>query len=283
MFEPTFMQMALLASVATGMSLGMLGVYLAVRRVVFFGLVLASAATLGAAIAETLGWPPVSLSVAAGIAAPAGLGEVGSSTRVSDESLMGWAYAAATAATVLILSQAAGGNVDTLHLLFGNVLAVETSHVVALLIQAAVVVSLHLLFWRRFLLVTFDAEAAKVAGVKTRWWSLTVNLLIGGVAAGAVHEIGALSTFALLTLPAMAALLVTASIRATFIVATSLGILVPSLALAASFYFDLPAGPACAAFLALSVAVAAVGSVYAEVRQPISQREQDPRARTAEF
>jgi zinc transport system permease protein len=283
MFEPTFMQMALLASVATGMSLGMLGVYLAVRRVVFFGLVLASAATLGAAVAETLGWPQVSLSVAAGIAAAAGLGEVGSSTRVSDESLMGWAYAAATAATVLILSQAAGGNVDTLHLLFGNVLAVETSHVVALLIQAAVVVSLHLLFWRRFLLVTFDAEAAKVAGVKTRWWSLTINLLTGGVAAGAVHEIGALSTFALLTLPAMAALLVTASIRATFIVATSLGILVPSLALAASFYFDLPAGPACAAFLALSVAVAAVGSVYAEVRQPISQREQDPRARTAEF
>ena len=49
MFEATFMQMALLASVATGTSLGILGVYLAVRRVVFFGLVLANAATLGAA------------------------------------------------------------------------------------------------------------------------------------------------------------------------------------------------------------------------------------------
>jgi ABC-type Mn2+/Zn2+ transport system permease subunit len=106
MFEPVFMQMALLASVATGMSLGMLGVYLAIRRVVFFGLVLANAATLGAAVAETLGWPPVTLSVAAGILVAAGLGEVGSSTRVSDESLMGWAYTAAAAATVLILSQA---------------------------------------------------------------------------------------------------------------------------------------------------------------------------------
>ena len=276
MFEPAFMQMALLGSLATGISLGILGVYLAIRRVVFFGLVLANAATLGAAVADSLGWPPVWLSVAAGIAAAAVLGEVGSSTRVSDESMMGWAYAAAASATVLILSQAAGGNVDALHLLFGNVLAIQTSHVIALLIQAAVVLSLHVLFWRRFLLVTFDAEAAKVAGVRTRWWSLTINLLIGGVGAGAVHEIGALSTFALLTLPAMAALLVTGSIRATFVVATGLGMLVPSLALAASFYFDLPAGPACAAFLALSVAVAAVGSKYREVGRPISRLVSEP-------
>ena len=281
MFESAFMQMALLASVATGISLGMLGVYLAIRRVVFFGLVLANAATLGAAIAETLGWPPVTLSVAAGIVVAAGLGEVGSSTRVSDESLMGWAYAAAAAATVLILSQAAAGSVDTLHLLFGNVLAIQTSHVIALLIEAAVVVVLHVLFWRRFLLVTFDAEAAKVAGVKTRWWSLAINLLIGAVGAGAVHEIGALSTFALLTLPAMAAIFVTASIRATFIVATALGVLVPSLALAASFYFDLPAGPACAAFLALSVAVAAIGSKITGARESLSPLAREPEARTA--
>ena len=55
----------------------------------------------------------------------------------------------------------------------------------------------------------------------------------------------------------MAALLAVSSIRATFMVAAALGALVPCLTLVASFYFDLPAGPACAALLALSVAVAA--------------------------
>jgi ABC-type Mn2+/Zn2+ transport system permease subunit len=166
-------------------------------------------------------------------------------------------------------------------LLFGNVLAIQTSHVIALLIEAAIVVLLNVLFWRRFLLVTFDAEAARVAGVKTRWWALALNLLIGGVAAGAVHEIGALSTFALLTLPAMAALLTTASIRATFIVATGLGVVVPSLALVASFYFDLPAGPACAAFLALSVVVAAIVSGYTGASKSLPGFERRPHARTA--
>ncbi|HEY7188572.1 MAG TPA: ATP-binding cassette domain-containing protein, partial [Vicinamibacterales bacterium] len=54
----------------------------------------------------------------------------------------------------------------------------------------------------------------------------------------------ALSTFALLALPAMAALWVTASIRTAFIVAACLGMAVPALALAGAFYLDLPAGPA---------------------------------------
>ena len=122
-----------------------------------------------------------------------------------------------------------------------------------------------------------------MSGVRTIWWSLAINLLIGGIAAGAVHEIGALSTFALLTLPAMAALLLTASIRATFIVATGLGAVIPALALAASFHFDLPVGPACAAFLALGVAIAAIRSRRGEAREPEGRLEQEPRARRAEF
>jgi zinc transport system permease protein len=268
--EP-FMQLALVASAATGLSLGLLGVYLVIRRVMFFGLVLANAVTLGAAVAEVAGWPPETLSLVAGILAAAALGEAGTARRVADESLMGWAYTAASAITVLMLSQSAGGSADTLHLLFGNVLAVDPSHVRLLVVVSAATIVAQALFSQRFLLVTFDAEAAKVAGVKTGWWSLALNLSIGAAAASAVHEIGALPTFALLSLPAMTALLVVSSIRATFIVAAALGALVPCLALAASFYFDLPAGPACAALLALSVAVAAV-SVRTNAREKSRQR-----------
>jgi ABC-type Mn2+/Zn2+ transport system permease subunit len=77
--------------------------------------------------------------------------------------------------------------------------------------------------------VTFDAEAARVAGVNTRLWSLGLNLAIGVAAAAAVREIGALSTFGLLTLPSMTAPLVTTSIRSAFVVAAGLGAAVPAL------------------------------------------------------
>jgi ABC-type Mn2+/Zn2+ transport system permease subunit len=263
MFELVFMRLALAASIATGVSLGVMGVYLVIRRVVFLGLVVANAATLGAALAQAAGWAPELTSLAVAVAAAVALGGVETSNRVSAESLMGWAYAAASSATVLILSWVAGGSSDTLHLLFGNVLAVQVSDVVELTIIAGGIGLVHVLFARRFLLVTFDPEAARVAGVNTRLWSLALNLAIGVAAATAVHAIGALSTFALLTLPAMAALLVTTSVWATFATAAALSIVLPCLALALSLYLDLPAGPASVALLALSVPLAALANVAA--------------------
>jgi ABC-type Mn2+/Zn2+ transport system permease subunit len=252
------MRVALVASIATGVSLGVMGVYLVIRRVVFLGLVVANAATLGAALGQAVGLAPQLLSLAAAVGAAVVLGRMEGSNRMSAESLMGWAYAAASSATVLLLSWVAGGSADTLHLLFGNVLAVQTDDVVALTIIALLIVSMQLLFGRRFLLVTFDPEAATVAGVNTRLWSLTRDLAIGVAAATAVQAIGALSTFALLTLPAVIALLTTRSVRATFATAAVLGVALPSLALAVSFYLDLPAGPAAVALLALAVPLAAV-------------------------
>ena len=258
MFEPVFMQLALVASIAAGVSLGVMGVYLVMRRVVFLGLVVANAATLGAALAQTLGWAPDVLPLIAAVGAAVTLGRVESSNRLPAESLMGWAYAAASSATVLLLSWGAGGSADTLHLLFGNVLAVQNTGVVALTMVALLVVSMQLLFGRRFLLVTFDPEAATVAGMNTRSWSVLLDSVIGVAAAAAVQAIGALSTFALLTLPAVAALLAARSVRATFATAAVLGVGLPSLALAASFYLDLPAGPASVALLAIGVPLAAL-------------------------
>jgi ABC-type Mn2+/Zn2+ transport system permease subunit len=122
-------------------------------------------------------------------------------------------------------------------------------------VVAAAVVAGQRIFMPRLLLVTFDPESAQIAGVNTRRWALALNLSIGVVASAAVHEIGALSTFALLSLPPMAALLVMGSIRSVFGLAAALGILVPAIALALSFRFDLPAGPTCVALLAAIVRV----------------------------
>jgi len=257
MFEPAFMRLALIAAVAMGASLGILGVYLVIRRVVFLGLVLANAATVGAAAAEVFHWTPEIASTGAAIVAALGLGLVQRPRRVPAESLTGWAYAAAASASVLILTAVAAPDADTLHMLFGNLLAVSGSHAAALAMVSLIIGLAHVLFSRRFLLVTFDAEAARVAGVNTRLWSLGLNLLVGVAAAAAVHEIGALLTFALFTLPAMAALLLTMSMRGTFITAAALGATMPCLGLAVSFYFDLPAGPASVALLSVSVLAAA--------------------------
>jgi ABC-type Mn2+/Zn2+ transport system permease subunit len=258
MFEQTFMRLALLAALATGSSLGLMGVYLVIRRVVFLGLVLANAATVGVAVAGLLHWSPEVCAMVATLTIALGLGALQSVRRVSAESVMGWAYAAASSATVLVLAGAAGADMDTLHLLYGNLLAVSPAHAAGLLLLAVAVGIIQLLFGRRFLLVTFDPEGARVAGVNTPLWSLFLNLLIGVAVAAAVHEIGVLLTFSLLTLAPTASLLATRSIRSAFVASMAIGVALACLGLVVSFYLDLPPGPAAVALLALGVPIAAV-------------------------
>jgi ABC-type Mn2+/Zn2+ transport system permease subunit len=258
MFELEFMRLALAASMATGVSLGVMGVYLVIRRVVFLGLVVANMATLGAAIAETLSWPTEIASLVAAVGAAVAFGGRPESIRMSGESLMGWAYAAASSLTVLVLAWVAGGSTDTLHLLYGNVLAVQRLEVVNLVIVAVAVLTTLAVFSRRFILVSFDPEAARVSGVWTRGWLLALGLAVGVTSATAVEAIGALSTFALLVLPSTIALLIAGSVRSTFVLAAVVGALAPSIGLAISFYLDLPAGPTSVALLAAGVPVSAL-------------------------
>ena len=68
-----------------------------------------------------------------------------------------------------------------MHLLFGNFLAVSTSHAAGLVLVALAIWLVHMLFRRRFLLVTFDPEGATVAGVNTSFWSMCLNLSIGSL------------------------------------------------------------------------------------------------------
>ena len=260
MFEAPFMRVALLASVAASLPLSVLGVYLVIRRVVFLGLVLANAATVGAAVAQVANWPPEIAAVIAAVATSFCLGALPAPRHVAAESVIGWAYAAATSLTVLILAGAARADADTLHLLYGNVLAVSRSHANGLIAVAIGVGLVHVLFGSRFLLVTFDAEAAQVAGVRTRLWSTSLNLSIGVAAAVTVHEIGALLTFALLTLPPMTALLIGRRIRTVFALSAFIGLGAVWLGLVAAFQFDLPPGPLSVALLALAVPVAGIAS-----------------------
>jgi zinc transport system permease protein len=85
-----------------------------------------------------------------------------------------------------------------------------------------------------------------------------LNLSIGVVAAVTVHEIGALLTFALLTLPPMAALLVARRIRTVFVISVLVGLGAVCLGLIAAFQLDLPPGPVSVALLALTVPVMGV-------------------------
>lgn len=257
MFELEFMRLAAVAGTAAALSLSVLGVYVVLKRVVFVGLTLANVATLGAAIALVLHLPIHAVAILGALAAAAALAGVSSPRRIPPESVVGWGFAAASGLTVLVLARAAG-DTDAMRLLFGNVLAITRGEAGLLATVAVLVVALHGLLAKRFVLVVFDPEMARAAGIATGVWTLVLYLTVGGATAAAVHETGALLAFSLLTLPAMAALLATRGLKTAFFVAATIAVTTTLGGLVLSFRWDLPTGPFTVVLLAAAVPVAAL-------------------------
>ncbi|MEW6337957.1 MAG: metal ABC transporter permease [Acidobacteriota bacterium] len=251
-----FMRLAAVAGVASALALSVLGVYVVLKRVVFVGLTLANVATLGAAAALALRMPIELTAIVASLAAAAALAASTASRRLPPESLIGWGFATASAVTILILSRTPG-DTDAMRLLFGNVLAISRAEAVMAVGVAGVVLATHLVFVKRFVLVVFDPDTARAAGIATGAWVLLLYLTIGAATAAAVHETGALLAFALLTLPAMAALLATRALRAAFVLAPAIAVACVLGGLILSFVWDLPTGPFTVALLAAAVPAAA--------------------------
>jgi ABC-type Mn2+/Zn2+ transport system permease subunit len=256
-FSLEFMRLAAVAGVASALALSVLGVYVVLKRVVFVGLTLANVATLGAAAALALRLPIELTAILASLAAAGALAASSSSRRLPAESVIGWGFATASAATVLILSRTAG-DTDAMRLLFGNVLAISRAEAALAVGVAATVLATHLAFVKRFVLVVFDPDTARAAGISTGAWTLLLYLTVGAATAAAVHETGALLAFALLTLPAMAALLATRALRAAFLLAPAIAVACVLGGLLLSFAWDLPTGPFTVALLAAAVPAAAV-------------------------
>ena len=250
-----FVRTAAVAGAAAAVGLGVLGVYVVLKRVVFVGLSLANLATLGAAVALILAWPLHLVAIVTALAGAAALALAVTPRRIPAESLVGWIFALSSAGTVLVLAKSSS-DADAMRLLFGNVLAINRFEAGLLVGIAGVVVAIHALFAKRFVLVVFDPETARAAGISTVGWTLLLYLTIGGTTAAAVHETGALLAFAFLTLPAMAALLVTRRLATAFLAAAAIAVAAALAGLALSFEWDLPTGPLTVALLAGSVAVA---------------------------
>jgi ABC-type Mn2+/Zn2+ transport system permease subunit len=255
-FAEEFMRMAAIGGVAAALALGLLGVYVVLRRVVFVGLAVANVATLGAALAVALHWGSQITVLGAALFAALALALTATPRRVPAESLVGWGYAAAAGLTVLILARSAPETMQLMGLVFGTVLAVRASEAWILVCIAVAVVAVHVVFGKRLVLVVFDPDTARAAGVRTTAWTVMLYLMVGIATAAGLRATGTLLAFSLMTLPAMAALLITRSLVGTFIVASVVSVVGVFTGLVLSFQWDLPTGPLTVALLAGVVAIA---------------------------
>ena len=254
---------ALYGSLVIALACSVLGVYVVLRRIVFVGATLAQISSAGIALAYWLAGQGVALGLAShpeafslvvtlgAVAFFAGMGR----GRVPPDARIGVAYALAAAAGILLIAKATTGEAHDIFLQ-GNILGITRLDTVELLAATLPVLAAHAVFYKEFLFVSFDRETARTLGYAVQRWDLALYLTLGFVIAVAMQFAGVLLVFNFLVLPAVTGLLVSRSMRMTFVVSIVAALLAALLGFTLSIPFDLPTGPTMIAVSGALVVIA---------------------------
>ncbi len=204
-----FFQRALLAGALAAVLCGALSFFVVLRRLAFVGSGVAHAAFGGVAAATLFGVPPLAGGLVAAFLVAGATARESEGTSVSEDSAVGVFTVAAMALGVVALGFVKT-NVDLFGLMFGNILTVAPSDLLALSLAVGLVLAALAAFFRPLLLASVDEEGARVAGVSTGAMRLLVLVLIGVAVVVALKVVGILLVSALLVLPGAVARSLTA-------------------------------------------------------------------------
>jgi ABC-type Mn2+/Zn2+ transport system permease subunit len=257
-FEYQFMQNALWASVFIAMTCGVIGSYVVLRRLAFIGDALAHTALPGVVIAYLNGWSLIGGALVAGVMTALGIGWLAKRSSLREDTAIGVIFTAMFALGIVLMSSSQSFR-DLNHILFGNVLGVQTNELWMILIVAVVVVTILILLHKELELASFDALHAEVAGIHTDHLRTALLVLLAFTIVTGIQVVGVILTSALLVTPAAAASLLTRNLRTMMWVAGAIGAFSAILGLIISYHFSVSTGATivlvCTSFFALAVGI----------------------------
>src|SRR5262245_53734664 len=122
-----FMARGLLASLMVGVICSVLGSYVILQGMAFFGDALSHAILPGVVLAYLFAWPLTLGALIFGILVALGIGALSQRGEVREDTAIGIIFAGCFALGVALLSTVRSYAVDLAHILFGDVLGVSTS------------------------------------------------------------------------------------------------------------------------------------------------------------
>ena len=229
---------------------GYLGLHVIARQVIFVDLALAQVAAFGAIVGYVWGWGLHSTgsyfsSLLFTIVCALVFSQFRSKKQqVPQEALIGITYALAAAASVLVLSRSPEGGEELKSLMVGHLLFVEWPELIKMFIIYSAVGILHLVFWRKFFIISTDVDRAYESGIHVKFWDFLFYALFGIVVTSSTELSGVLLVFSYLIVPAVVSLFFSNKFSSRIIISWIAGVLTSVLGVAVSYYYDLPSGAA---------------------------------------
>ncbi len=243
-----FMIRGMIAAVLVGIVCAVVGTYVVLRGMAFFGDALAHTILPGIAVGylitggarDTLFWWALGTAIVAAL----GIGAISKQAEIKEDTAIGIIFAGMFALGIALISTVRSYAVDLSHFLFGDVLGVSAHSLWLIVIFGAIVLLTIAAFYKEFLTLSFDPILAATLRLPV---NLLNNLLLGLIAvtvAVSLQTVGVALMVAMLVTPAATASLLTKRLPTMMALAAFFAALSGVIGLYLSYYLSIASGAA---------------------------------------
>lgn len=242
----------MIVGAVTGAICGFLGVYVVLRRIIFVSATLTQISSFGVALSfylESIGLAlfstligPFALSLILTSLAAAFYALKRDFSRISREGVIAFGFLIASGGVIILGDKITRGSHDIATILFGSAVVVDPMDVYLIPGVAILVLIIHLIYFKDFIFVSFDAESAQLFKYPVKRLNTLLLITVALVVAVATRALGALPVFALLALPPLSSLYLTEKLKLVFVFSAIIGALSAVLGYFFSFVLSIPTG-----------------------------------------
>jgi manganese/iron transport system permease protein len=255
-----FMVRGILAALMVGAVCALVGTYVVLRGMAFFGDALAHAILpgiaagylIGGGAREPLFWGALLAAVISSI----GIGAVSKMTNLRQDTAIGIVFAGMFALGIAMISTVRNYTVDLAHFLFGDVLGVSNSDLILIAILGSLILLAVVLFYKEFLVLSFDPLLATTLRLPDRVLEYLLLILIALVIVVSLQTVGVALMVAMLVTPAATAYLLTHRLPFMMALAAAIACFSGVMGLYLSYYVRVSSGAAivltCTVFFILA-------------------------------
>lgn len=237
-----FMQRALLASLLSGISCGIVGSYIVSRRMVFLSGGITHASFGGLGIALYGGFSPTLGAMLAAILSALGIEFASRRVKLREDSAIGIIWSLGMALGALFMSLRPGYASDLTSYLFGNILLVDRSDIALLALLTAIIVIGAITLLRCIMYITFDEDYARSQGMNVTLISYVMAVVVALAIVLSIKVMGIILLMSLLTLPTVIANTLTKDFSKIALLSAIIGVVGNIVGFVLSYNFDLPTG-----------------------------------------
>ncbi|MCU0484484.1 MAG: metal ABC transporter permease [Anaerolineales bacterium] len=243
-----FMQRGMIAVIMVGIVCALVGSYIVLRGMAFFGDALAHAVLPGIAIGYLVSGGDRGMlfwwALVTAIISSLGIGAISRTTHIREDTAIGIIFAGMFALGIALISTVQNYAVDLSHFLFGNVLGVSSSDLWRTGVFGGLIIVMVLIFYKEFMVLSFDPILATTLRLPASLLENTLLILIAVAIVVSLQVVGVALMVAMLVTPAATAYLLTRRLHRMMMLAAAIAVICAVLGLYLSYYVSIASGAA---------------------------------------